>query len=109
VLDVLAKKYGFEVEHLAVDHPGQEQKATWLKIRQSKPDWIIFRGWGVMNQVGVKEAAAIGFKMDRIVAVWWSGTETDVVPAGDSPRPTSTFHAWQNLQVHRISRARLRS
>ena len=103
VLDVLAKKYGFEVEHLAVDHPGQEQKATWLKIRQSKPDWIIFRGWGVMNQVGVKEAAAIGFKMDRIVAVWWSGTETDVVPAGDLAKGyiSATFHAPGNtFKVH---------
>jgi branched-chain amino acid transport system substrate-binding protein len=95
LLETLAKKHGFELELLAVDHPGQEQKATWLKIRQSRPDWIIFRGWGVMNQVGVKEAAAIGFKMDRIVAVWWSGTETDVVPAGAAANGylAATFHA----------------
>ncbi len=103
VLDVLAQKYGFVIEHLAVDHPGQEQKATWLKVRQSTPDWIIFRGWGVMNQVGVKEAAAIGFKMDRIVAVWWSGTETDVVPAGDAAKGyiSATFHApGKNFKIH---------
>ena len=37
VLDVLAKKYGFEIEHIAVDHPGQEQKATWLKVRPVEP------------------------------------------------------------------------
>ena len=37
-LEALAKKYGFELELLAVDSPGQEQKATWLKVRQSDPD-----------------------------------------------------------------------
>jgi branched-chain amino acid transport system substrate-binding protein len=103
VIDVLAKKYGFEADHLAVDHPGQEQKATWLKIRQTRPDWILFRGWGVMNQVGVKEAAAIGFKMDRIVAVWWSGSEADVVPAGAAAKGyiSATFHAPGNaFKVH---------
>lgn len=103
LLDLLAKKHGFEVEHLAVDHPGQEQKATWLKVRQARPDWIIFRGWGVMNQVGIKEAAAIGFKMDRIVGVWWSGSESDVVPAGDAAKGyiSATFHApGKNFKVH---------
>jgi len=29
-LEELARKYGFELTLLAVDHPGQEQKATWL-------------------------------------------------------------------------------
>ena len=72
-LEALSKKYGYELELLAVDHPGQEQKATWLKVRQSQPDWMFLWGWGVMNQVSVKEAAANGFKMDHMVGVWWSG------------------------------------
>jgi branched-chain amino acid transport system substrate-binding protein len=94
-LTELSKKYGFELELLAVDHPGQEQKATWLKIRQYKPDWIFLWGWGVMNQVSVKEAAAIGFKMDHMIGVWWSGSEADVVPAGDGAKGylAATFHA----------------
>ena len=36
---------------LPVDHPGQEQKATWLKIRKARPDNVLMWGWGVMNQV----------------------------------------------------------
>ena len=40
-------------------------------------------GWGVMNQVAVKEAAAINYPMDRFVGNWWSGSDADVVPAGD--------------------------
>jgi branched-chain amino acid transport system substrate-binding protein len=94
-LQTLSKKYGFELELLAVDHPGQEQKATWLKIRQYRPDWITFSGWGVMNQVGIKEAAAIGFKMDHMIGNWWSGGEDAVLPAGAAAKgySSATFHA----------------
>ncbi len=102
-LQDLSKRHNFELEIIAVDHPGQEQKATWLKVRQSKPDWIFLWGWGVMNQVAVKEAAAIGFKMDRLVGVWWSGTETDVIPAGDAAKGyvSATFHApGKNFKIH---------
>jgi branched-chain amino acid transport system substrate-binding protein len=102
-LEALAKKYGYELELLPVDHPGQEQKATWLKVRQSKPDWIFLWGWGVMNQVAVKEAAANGFQMDHMIGVWWSGSEADVLPAGDAAKGylAGTFHApGKNFKIH---------
>ena len=50
------------------------------------PDWIYISGWGVMNQVAVKEAAAHGMKMDHVVGNWWTGTEIDVIPAGDGAK-----------------------
>ena len=95
VLETLARQLGFELTLLAVDHPGQEQKATWLQIRRINPDWIYLSGWGVMNQVAVKEAAAIGYKMDHLVGNWWSGSESDVVAAGDGAKGfrSMTFHA----------------
>ena len=83
-LEILAKKFGFKLNLLPVDHPGQEQKSTWLQIRRIKPDWIFMSGWGVMNQVAIKEAAAINFPMEKFIGNWWSSTESDVVPAGDS-------------------------
>ena len=86
VLDVQAKKYGFEIHHIAVPHPGNEQQAQWLQIRQIKPDWVILRGWGVMNPVALKAAAKIGFPRNKIVGVWWSGAEEDVIPAGDAAK-----------------------
>jgi branched-chain amino acid transport system substrate-binding protein len=94
-LEDLARKYGFELTLLAVDHPGQEQKATWLQVRKINPEWIFVSGWGVMNQVAVKEAAAIGFKMDHIVGNWWSANDSDVVPAGEGAKgyKGATFHA----------------
>lgn len=81
-LEKIAEKYGFEFLALPVDHPGQEQKSTWLQIRQQRPDWVLMWGWGVMNQVAIKEAASIRFPMDHFIGVWWSGNESDVLPAG---------------------------
>jgi len=102
-LETLARKYGYEFTALPVDSPGQEQKATWLQVRRINPDWIYISGWGVMNQVAVKEAAAHGMKMDRVVGNWWTGTETDVVPAGDAARgyKSMNFHAaGTNFKLH---------
>jgi branched-chain amino acid transport system substrate-binding protein len=102
-LETLAQKYGFELTLLAVDHPGQEQKATWLQVRRINPNWIYISGWGVMNQVAVKEVAAINFPMDHVVGNWWTGTEADVVPAGDGGKgyKSMTFHAPGNsFKVH---------
>ena len=86
VLDVQAKKYGFTVTHIAVPHPGNEQQAQWLQVRQIKPDWVILRGWGVMNPTALKAAARAGFPRNKIVGVWWSGAEEDVIPAGDAAK-----------------------
>ena len=33
---ILAEKHGYELLLLPVDHPGQEQKATWLQIRRTR-------------------------------------------------------------------------
>ncbi len=94
-LEELSRRLGFELTLLAVDHPGQEQKATWLQIRRLNPDWIYISGWGVMNQVAIKEASSIGMKMDRVIGNWWTGTEADVVPAGEAAKgyKSMTFHA----------------
>lgn len=82
-LQELAKKHGFVFSQYVVDHPGQEQKAVWLQIRRDRPDWILMWGWGVMNQVAIKEAASIRYPMDKFIGIWWSGSENDVKPAGD--------------------------
>src|SRR5205809_3910755 len=86
ILDAQAKKYGFEVTHIPVAHPGNEQGAQWLQIRQIKPDWVILRGWAVMNPTALKAAAKIGFPRDHIIGVWWSGAEEDTIPAGDAAK-----------------------
>ena len=102
-LTILAEKYGYDLKLLAVDHPGQEQKSTWLQVRRYRPDWIFMWGWGVMNQVAIKEAASVRYPMDRFIGVWWSGTESDVVPAGDGAigYKAGNFHgAGADYDVH---------
>jgi len=81
-LEKLAGKHDYELVLLAVDHPGQEQKSTWLQVRRQQPDYVVMWGWGVMNQVAIQEAAAIRFPMDKFIGVWWSASENDVLPAG---------------------------
>ncbi|HEV8441220.1 MAG TPA: ABC transporter substrate-binding protein [Methylomirabilota bacterium] len=102
-LEELARRLGFELTLLAVDSPGQEQKATWLQVRKINPNWIFLSGWGVMNQVAVKEAAAINFPMDHFIGNWWSASDADVIPAGDGAKgyKGATFHApGTNFKVH---------
>ncbi len=81
-----AKMHGFEFTPLPVTHPGVEQKATWLQIRQSRPDYVLLWGWGVMNSTAIKEAAAVGFPREKMYGVWWSGAEPDVRPAEDGAK-----------------------
>ena len=102
-LEKLSEIHGYDLTTLAVDHPGQEQKATWLQIRRLRPDWIFLWGWGVMNSVAIKEAAAIKFPMDHFIGVWWSGSENDVIPAGEAAKgyKAGTFHSvGMSAQVH---------
>ena len=86
VLDAQAKMYGFQVTHLAVPHPGNEQQAQRLQIRQIQPDWVILRGWGVMNPTAIKAAQRAGYPRDKVIGVWWAGAEEDTIPAGDAAK-----------------------
>ncbi|MFT7310193.1 MAG: branched-chain amino acid transport system substrate-binding protein [Paracoccaceae bacterium] len=83
-LEELAKKHGFDLTLIPVDHPGQEQKSQWLQIRRERPDAVLMWGWGVMNQVAIQEAANIRYPMENFIGIWWSGSENDVLPAGDA-------------------------
>ena len=95
-LEELSKKHGYEFTAIPVDHPGQEQKSQWLQIRREKPDFVLMWGWGVMNQVAIQEAANIRFPMENFIGIWWSGSENDVLPAGDGA------NGYKSLNMHNI-------
>ncbi|MEO8009025.1 MAG: ABC transporter substrate-binding protein, partial [Betaproteobacteria bacterium] len=86
LLEARSKLHGFELLLLPVTHPGVEQKATWLQIRQQRPDYVFLWGWGVMNSTAIKEAVATGYPREKMYGVWWSGAEPDVIPAGDGAK-----------------------
>jgi branched-chain amino acid transport system substrate-binding protein len=82
MLQELSKLYGYELQLLPVTAPGVEQKATWLQIRQNRPDYVFLWGWGVMNSAALKEAVATGYPREKMYGVWWSGAEPDVKDVG---------------------------
>jgi branched-chain amino acid transport system substrate-binding protein len=95
-LETLAEVEGFDFNAIPIDYPGQEQKSQWLQIRRERPDFVIFWGWGVMNQVAVQEAANIRFPMENFMGIWWSGAELDVLPAG------AGANGYKALQFHNV-------
>ena len=107
VLTDMSKQYGYEFTPIAVPHPGNEQQSQWLQIRQIKPDYVILWGWGVMNPTALKAAAKIGYPTSKIIGVWWSGAEEDVIPAGAAAKgyisagfnaPGSDFPVMKDIQ-----------
>ncbi len=81
-----ARNHGFELQLLPVTPPGVEQKATWLQVRQSKPDYVVLWGWGVMNSTAIKEAQATGYPREKMYGVWWAGAEPDVKDVADGAK-----------------------
>jgi branched-chain amino acid transport system substrate-binding protein len=90
VLQDKAKELGFDLTMIAVPHPGNEQGAQWLQIRQIKPDYVILWGWGVMNPTALKAAQKTGFPREKMIGVWWAGAEEDTIPAGDAAKGYTT-------------------
>ncbi|MDW8311563.1 MAG: ABC transporter substrate-binding protein [Burkholderiales bacterium] len=91
VFEAYEKKLGFTLVKIPVAHPGNEQNAQWLQIRRENPDYVILWGWGVMNAVALKTAARVGYPREKILGVWWAGSEEDVIPAGDAAKGYSTM------------------
>ena len=86
LLQKRATLQGFELTLLPVTAPGIEQKATWLQVRQNKPDYVLLWGWGVMNSAALKEAVATGYPREKMFGVWWSAGEPDVKDLGDAAK-----------------------
>ncbi|MBK7471726.1 MAG: ABC transporter substrate-binding protein [Betaproteobacteria bacterium] len=101
VFEAYAKQLGFELIKIAVPHPGNEQQSQWLQIRQANPDYVILWGWGVMNPTSLKAAARVGYPREKMLGVWWAGSEEDVIPAGDAAKgyTSMTFNTPGNYPV----------
>jgi branched-chain amino acid transport system substrate-binding protein len=85
ILDHQSAQYGFAVQHLAVQPPGLDQKATWLRVKVAQPDWVLLRvGGGVALSTALKEAAQIGVPRDKMVGPFQTCAEPEVVRAGEA-------------------------
>jgi branched-chain amino acid transport system substrate-binding protein len=102
-LEALAKRHGFELALLPIPAPGLEQRSAWLGVRQLRPDHVFLWGWGVMNQVALREAVATGYPREQMHGVWWSGSEQDVSadPKGAKGYSAITLqHSAERATVH---------
>ena len=94
LLQKRAAKEGFELLLLPVTAPGDEQKSTWLRVRQERPDYVLLWSAGVMTPTAVREAQATNYARDKIYSVWWAGSDHDVkdIGAGAKGYNTVTIH-----------------
>lgn len=83
-MDSMCEKHGCTHEEIEVPHPGNEQQSQWLKIRKMKPDYVLLRGWGVMNPVAMQTAKRMGYPVSRLIGNIWSNSDEDVIPAGSA-------------------------
>jgi branched-chain amino acid transport system substrate-binding protein len=78
VFTELSRRQEFKLLTYPIELPGLDQKALWQRIKQDNPDWLVLWGFGALNNVALKEAAAIGFPMDHFIGNGWSSSENDV-------------------------------
>jgi branched-chain amino acid transport system substrate-binding protein len=103
LLEKRAQMHGFKLLKIPVTHPGVEQKAAWLQVRQNRPDYVFLWGWGVMNSTAIKEAAAVRYPREKMFGVWWAGAEPDVTPAGTNAKGYNSItlqHSAGQAAVH---------
>jgi branched-chain amino acid transport system substrate-binding protein len=91
LLQERAKMHGFDLQLIPVTAPGVEQKSAWLQVRQSRPDYVLLWGWGVMNSTALKEAQATGYPREKMFGVWWAGAEPDVKDVGEGAKGYSAL------------------
>lgn len=82
LLQELAKKYGFELLLMPVAPPGSDQQAQWQMVRHENPDFALLWAAGVMAPTAIRTAAKVGYPREKVIGIWWSGSEEDVIPAG---------------------------
>ena len=84
MLDTQAAQYGFTVQHLAFQRPGLDQKATWLRVKVTQPDWVLLRVGGVALSTALQEAAQVGVPRDKMVGGFPTCAEPEMVRAGEA-------------------------
>ena len=97
ILENYSEEYGFKLTTLPVAWPGLEQKATWGQVRQLRPDYVILWGWGAMNAIAIKEAAAFGIPREKMLGIWWSTQDSDIQAAGDAAK------GYRGLSFHGVT------
>ena len=103
LLQKRAQLNGFQFTAIPVAHPGVEQKSAWLQVRQTRPDYVLLWGWGVMNGTAIKEAVATNYPREKMYGIWWAGAEVDVKDVGANAKGYNAItlqHGAGRAKVH---------
>lgn len=93
---------GFELQLYPVTAPGVQQKSTWLQIRQKRPDYILLWSAGIMTPTAIREAQAVGYPRDKMYAIWWASSETDVQDLGETAKGYNGITIHNSLERGRV-------
>jgi branched-chain amino acid transport system substrate-binding protein len=92
LFESMAKDLGFELKLYPVGAQDmQNQSSQWLSVRRDRPDYMVMYGWGAMNGTAIKEAARVGYEMDKFLSIWWPG-EDDARGAGPAAKGFKTLN-----------------
>jgi branched-chain amino acid transport system substrate-binding protein len=84
---MLADRYGFALLSIPVGLTEmQNQTPQWEQIGSERPDFVLLWGWGPMNAGALSEAVKTGYPMSRLLGVWWSGHDADLLSLGEQAK-----------------------
>ena len=81
LLKELAEKEGFELGLFPYPLPGNDQGATWTRVRRFNPDWVINWGFSSMHVVAAREMRRNGIPMEKYIGMNWMN-EADIENIG---------------------------
>ncbi|MGH7326486.1 MAG: ABC transporter substrate-binding protein [Candidatus Rokuibacteriota bacterium] len=83
MMEVVAKKEGYELRLFAVPSPGLEMGPQVIDItRRMRADWVVAHLFGRSPSVSIKEFKKAGFPLNRVVSLVWGAGEADAEAAG---------------------------
>lgn len=92
LLRAMASADGFTLDVYPVAPPGDDQRAVWGAIAQSRPNRVILWTVGRMTAVSIGTAAAVSYPREQMMGIWWTTLEAmmrQIGPAADGMRAMS--------------------
>lgn len=119
LLNDYAETFDFTLLPIAVGlKEMQTQAEQWARIKDERPDFVLLWGWGAMNAGAFAGAAKAEFPMDRLVGIWWSGSDEDLKAVGEAAKgyrmlswnlPASDSQAMQDIRKYVVANGKSRA
>lgn len=113
LLNEYAETFDFTLLPIAVGlKEMQNQSEQWARIKNERPEFVLLWGWGAMNAGAFAGAIKAEFPMDRLVGIWWSGSDDDMKAVGGAARgyrmlswnlPASDSPAMQDIRKYVVA------